>query len=196
MKTEFTIEEIKERLASLKPDIIPAPEHQRPASVLVPFYENENGLSLVFMMRPDYPGVHGGQISFPGGKRGEADKDNLSTALRETQEEIGIKRNDIEVWGRLSTFQTRTSDFCVTPFVGRIPYPYEFRPDPEEVDRLIIVPFSYLLDPKNSTFGDFVFKGYSFPSYMFSYKKDVIWGFTARILNSFITFLRTGQESY
>jgi 8-oxo-dGTP pyrophosphatase MutT (NUDIX family) len=196
MKTEFAIEEIRERLSHLKPKIAPTPEHQRPASVLVPFYENEMGLSLVFMMRPDYPGIHGAQISFPGGKRGEADKDELSTALRETEEEIGVKRNDIEVWGRLSTFHSGASDFCVSPFVGRIPYPYEFRPDPSEVDRLIIVPFSHILDPKNGSFGDFEFKGHSFPSYMFTYKNDVIWGFTARILNSFITFLRTGQESY
>ncbi len=196
MKTDFTTEEIKERLGHLEPDIVPTPEHQRPASVLVPFYENENGLSLIFMMRPDYPGVHGAQISFPGGKRDADDQDDLSAALRETEEEIGIRKDDIEIWGRLSTFHTNASAYCVTPFVGQIPYPYEFKPDPEEVDRLIIVPFSHILDPKNSTYGDFDFRGYTFPSQMYRYEDDVIWGFTARILKSFIAFLRTGQETY
>ena len=195
MKTEFSAADIKARLSHLKPTIKSAPENQRPASVLVPFYENENGLSLIFMMRPDYPGVHGAQISFPGGKNDAGDKDELSTALRETEEEIGIRRDDIEVWGRLSTFQTQSSWYSVTPFVGKIPHPYEFNPDPKEVDRLIIVPFAHILDPMNSSYGDYEFKGHTFPSQMYRYGDDVIWGFTARILKSFISFLRTGQET-
>ena len=196
MQTEFSLEDIKASVRNHKPTIVPTPSFQRPASVLVPFYETEDGLSLVFMMRPDYPGVHGAQISFPGGKRDDGDEDDLSAALRETEEEIGVKREDIEVWGRLNTFHTQASAFCVSPFVGKIPYPYDFKPDPAEVDRLIIIPFSHILDPKNSRFGDFNFKGYSFPSQMYYYKNDIIWGLTARILKSFISFLRTGQELY
>jgi len=196
MQTEFSLEEIKSLVQGLKPSIVPTPSHQKPASVLVPFYETENGPSLVFMMRPDYPGVHGAQISFPGGKRDDGDADNLEAALRETEEEIGVRREDIEIWGRLSTFHTQASAYCVSPFVGRIPHPYHFTPDPDEVERLIIVPFSHLLDPRNSRFGDFEFKGYSFPSHMFHFGEDIIWGLTARILRSFISYLRTGQEGY
>lgn len=153
-------------------------------------------MSLIFMMRPDYPGVHGGQISFPGGKRDEGDKDDLETALRETREEIGVMPGDVEIWGRLSTFQTHSSAYSVSPFVGLVPYPYALKPDPTEVERLIIVPFAHLLDPRNSSYGDFEFRGYSFPSQMYAFEDDVIWGFTARILKSFIAFLRTGQETY
>lgn len=194
MKIDFTVQEIRDSVSKLKPTIIPTPAHQKPASVLIPFYETDAGLSLVFMMRPDYPGAHGAQISFPGGKRDPGDADDLDTALRETEEEIGVRQEDIEIWGRLSTFQTNVSAYCVTPFVGRIPYPYDLKPDPEEVERLIIVPFSRILDPDNSTYGDFEFRGYTFPSYMYYYKEDVIWGFTARILKSLTTLLRTGQE--
>lgn len=196
MQTEITLDEIRQRVCELDPVVAPTSAHQRPASVLIPFYENEGGPSLIFMMRPDYPGVHGAQISFPGGKRDMEDRDDLSTALRETEEEIGVKRQDIEVWGRLSTFDSKASAFCVSPFVGKVPYPYEFDPDPAEVERLIIIPFSHILDPKNSRNGDFDFKGHRFPSQMYYYKDDIIWGLTARILKSFIAYLRTGQEFY
>ncbi|MFH2131728.1 MAG: CoA pyrophosphatase [bacterium] len=194
MKTDFTAEEIKDRLRQYQPEIVPAPRHLKPASVLIPFYENEDGLSLIFTMRHDYPGVHGAQISFPGGKMDDGDADELAAALRETEEEIGVNRDEIEIWGGLSTQQTMASSYWITPFVGQIPYPYEFKPDPAEVERLIIIPFSHILNPRNSTYGDYEFRGYTFPSQMYTYGTDVIWGLTARILKSFITFLRTGQE--
>ncbi|MBT4090435.1 MAG: CoA pyrophosphatase [Deltaproteobacteria bacterium] len=194
MKIEFTAADVKERLSQYKPDIVPSPEHLKPASVLMPFYENENGLSLIFMMRPDYPGVHGAQISFPGGQKDTEDEDELGAALRETEEEIGVNRYDIEVWGGLSTQQTMSSKYWITPFVGQIPYPYTFNPDQTEVERLIIIPFSHILNPKNYSYGDFDFRGYTFPSHMYTFGEDVIWGLTARILKSFISFLRTGQE--
>jgi len=195
MKSEFTATEIKERLQHYKPLIAPSPEHLRPASVLIPFYENENGLSLIFTMRSDYPGVHGAQISFPGGKKDSEDEDELGVALRETEEEIGVKRDDIEVWGGLSTHRTVTSKYWITPFVGQIPYPYQFEPDQTEVERLIIIPFSHILDPQTHTYGDYDFRGFSFPSHMYTFGEDVIWGLTARILKNFISFLRTGQEA-
>jgi 8-oxo-dGTP pyrophosphatase MutT (NUDIX family) len=194
MKTDFSTAEIKERILQNTPNIVPCPDHLKPASILIPFYENENGLSLIFMMRPDYPGVHGAQISFPGGKQDASDEDQLSVALRETEEEIGVNREDIEVWGALSSRQTGMSNYWITPFVGRIPYPYEFKPDPAEVDRLIIIPFAHLLDPRYATYGDFDFKGHTFPSQMYTYGDDVVWGLTARVLKGFISFMRTGQE--
>jgi len=194
MKTEFSAGEIKRQVCENSPVISASPDHLKPASILIPFYESENGLSLIFMMRPDYPGVHGAQISFPGGKQDDGDADQLGTALRETEEEIGVNREDIEVWGGLSSRQTGMSNYWITPFVGQVPYPYEFRPDPAEVDRLIIIPFAHLLDPKYATYGDFDFKGHVFPSQMYAYENDVVWGLTARVLKDFISFLKTGQE--
>ena len=196
MKVDFTAEEVKKRLTHYNPVIAPPPKHLRPASVLIPFYpDTENGLSLIFMMRPDYPGRHGAQISFPGGKMDPEDKNELSTALRETEEEIGVARRDIEVWGGLNTQQTMSSSYWITPFVGQVPYPYEFSPDSSEVDRLIIIPFTHILHPNNSTYGDFNFRGYEYPSHMYTYGNDIIWGLTARILKSFVSFLRTGRET-
>ncbi|MCF8111586.1 MAG: CoA pyrophosphatase [Desulfobacteraceae bacterium] len=172
-----------------------SPGGLKPASVLIPYYPAPGGLCLVFIKRPDYPGVHGDQISFPGGGREEGDRDDLETALRETEEEIGVNQGDIEVWGSLSTQQTLTSNFSITPFVGEIPYPYDFKPDAREVERLIIIPFSHLLAPEAYSFGLYNWKGMNFESDLYQYGKDIIWGLTARILNSLITLIKTGMET-
>ena len=195
MKTKYGKEEIKKILANHKPRHILSPA-RKPASVLILYYPAQEGLSLVFIKRPDYPGVHGDQISFPGGGKEEGDKDELETALRETEEEIGIKKDQVEVWGALSTRQTLTSDFRVTPFVGFIPYPYDFKLNSREVERLIIIPFSHLLSSETYSYGYYNFKGLKFESDLYQYGNDIIWGLTARILNSLITLIRTGREAH
>ncbi|MFP4453050.1 MAG: NUDIX hydrolase [Desulfobacterales bacterium] len=195
MKTQYSKEEIKKILAGHQPRHI-SPRGLRPASVLIPYYPAPEGLSLVFIKRPDYPGVHGDQISFPGGGREEDDADDLETALRETEEEIGVKQQDIEVWGSLSTQQTLTSNFSITPFIGEIPYPYDFKPDAREVERLIIIPFSHLLAAETYSFGPYNWKGMEFQSDLYQYGGDIIWGLTARILNNLIMLIKTGEEPY
>ncbi len=146
------------------------------------------------MKRPDYQGVHGDQISFPGGRKDKTDKDDLETALRETEEEIGVRQDQIEVWGALSTQKTLASSYFITPFIGRIPYPYDFRPDPREVERLIVIPFSRLLEPETYSYGYYNWKGMEFESDLYQYGSDIIWGLTARILNNLISLLKTGRE--
>ncbi|MFP3981921.1 MAG: NUDIX hydrolase [Desulfobacterales bacterium] len=193
MKAEYRKAEIRDVLAKHQPRQLPAPG-RKPASVLIPFYPAPEGLSLVFMKRPDYPGVHGDQISFPGGGKEKEDKDDLETALRETREEIGVKPEHVEVWGALSTQQTVSSQYRITPFIGSIPYPYEFRLDPREVERLIIIPFSRLLDPDTYAYGTYNWKGLEFESDLYRYGNDIIWGLTARILNNLITLIKTGRE--
>ncbi len=191
---EFSEQEIKSVLAGFNPKNASPPSGLRPASVLIPFYPEPDGLSLIFMMRPDDPGPHGGQISFPGGSRDPHDKDDLSAALRETEEEIGVDRNAIEVWGGLNTQHTSASKYWVTPFVGQVPYPCDFTPNKVEVERLIIVPFAHLTDPANFEAGEYSWRGYDFPSYLYTYGEDVIWGLTARILFDFISLLTQGRE--
>lgn len=193
MKTEYSEAEIKKILAEHQPRHAPPPGGRKPASVLIPYYPAPEGLCLVFMKRPDYPGVHGDQISFPGGAK-EAGEDSLETALRETEEEIGVRRTDVEVWGALSTQKTLASNYWITPFIGAIPYPYAFEVDEREVDRLIIISFSHLLTPGTYAYGTYNFKGMEFESDLYYCGGDIIWGLTARILNSLITLVRTGRE--
>ncbi len=190
MKNNFTVQDIKNILIKFTPKTPPPPEGFKAASVLIPFYCTSDALSLIFMKRPDYPGPHGGQISFPGGSKDGTDKDDLSVALRETEEEFGIDRDDIEIFGGLSTEYTEVSKYWVTPFVGWVPYPYEFRTSETEVERLIIIPLSHLMDPANFAKDSYNWKGYKVPSYLYTYGDDVIWGLTARILFNFFSLLR------
>ncbi len=195
MKSNITIEEIREKLAQYKPELQPVPNGFKKASVLIPFYPQTNGLSVIFMKRPDYPGPHGGQISFPGGAKDESDIDDLCTALRETEEEIGIDRNKIEIIGGLKTEYTFASRYWITPYVGLMPFPTELKPDENEVERLIIIPFSHLLKPETFSKDMYEWKGFQYPSYLYTFEKDVIWGLTARILFNFISLLFSGQEA-
>lgn len=195
MKKNFSTIEIKSKLAHYSPSKTDLPEGFKPASVLIPFYETPDGLSVILMKRPDKQGPHGGQISFPGGSRDNSDVDDLSAALRETEEEIGVDRNQIEVWGGLKTEFTSISRFWISPFVGKIPYPSQFQPNESEVERLLVVPFSHLVDSATFSVETFNWKGFEVPSYLFNYQEDTIWGLTARILNNLILFLKEGKES-
>lgn len=195
MKKKITINQIRDILSNYRPDYQHPPDGYRAASVLIPFYQQPEGLSLIFMKRPDYQGAHGDQISFPGGSQDESDEDAQFTALRETEEELGIDRQTIEIWGNLKSEFTNVSRFWITPFTGQVPYPCHFDPDEKEVERIIVIPFDHLADPENFAIDDFEWKGMRFPSYLFTYGEDVIWGLTARILFNLISLLEQGEES-
>ncbi len=190
----FTLEDIKRILSDYESTIIEPEEGMRPASVLIPFYPDPENLSLIFTKRTTHLPSHSGQISFPGGGRDAADEDDLATALRETHEEIGVEPDAIETWGGLNPEPTAGSGYWVSPFVGLIPFPYDFKLDAYEVERLVIVPFSHLLDPANMTAGMSNYGGRMYRAYEYTYGDDVIWGATARMLNNFLTLLTTGRE--
>lgn len=157
-----------------------------PAAVLVLLYEHKDEIHVIFQKRTDSVRDHKGQISFPGGAADLGDLDLLDTALRETHEEIGVARHDIDVLGRLDDMIT-LSNFRVTPYVGWLAsYPYEWRFSDEEVAYLLEVPLRHLLDPatlipdRRSINGrDYVFQSYQWGD-------DLIWGATARMLTNFL----------
>lgn len=165
----------------------------RPAAVLVPFYPTPDGLAVVFTKRTAHLDQHSGQISFPGGMQDPDDPDPLTTALRETHEEIGVAPQDVEIWGRLNQEVTSTG-FTVAPFVGVMPYPYAFELNRNEVERLIIVPLSHLLNPDFFSESDYPWNGKMYKTYRYAYNDDVIWGATARMLHNLLTLLTTGRE--
>jgi len=191
---KLSIEKIQEALSQYRPEIKPVEDGLRRASVFVPFYPTPDGLSIIFTKRPDHLPSHSGQISFPGGGREADDRNNLVTALRETYEEIGVKPEDVEVWGRLRPERTPASNYFISPFIGLVPYPYDFKVNLTEVERLIIVPLDHLLAPQ--TFDARLYRWqdqtYHTPTYTFG--EDVIWGLTARILNNLFCLLDTGRE--
>src|ERR1035437_10818927 len=118
----------------------------RPAAVLIPLYVREKALWTLLTKRTDLVEHHKGQISFPGGGKHAADANLWETAVRETEEEIGVSRKSVRILGALPRLVTVT-EFEGAPFVGSSPYPVTFAPRPGEVESIIEVPLAYLLDP-------------------------------------------------
>jgi 8-oxo-dGTP pyrophosphatase MutT (NUDIX family) len=149
--------------------------------VLVPIFEADGQVHVLFTKRSDTVEHHKGQVSFPGGGKDPEDADLLVTALRETEEEIGLNASDVHVLGALDDYVT-ISRFIVSPYVGLIPHPYEFTVSDFEIDELFTVPVSTLLDEGNFHMVMEVRHGHPRPQYFFRADPYVIWGITGRIL--------------
>lgn len=165
----------------------------RPASVLIPLFVKEQALWTLFTKRTDLVEHHKGQISFPGGGAHPSDANPWETAIRETEEEIGVPRAGVKLLGALPRLVTVT-DFEISPFVGAIPYPTQFAPHAGEVESIIEVPMSYLLDPMVVEERPVKWKGRDVMTLVYHYKGHAIWGATARILADFLTALRGVTE--
>ena len=181
---------IKSKLASHQKRVIheitqPEGYKPTPAAVLIPLFEKDGAPHLLFTQRTNRVATHKGQISFPGGAKDESDRSLLETALRESDEEVGIRPDDVEIIGELDDLITVT-DFIVTPFVGIIPHPYTFKPNHVEIEELIEVPLSFFLDPKNLRTEQHPFRGPNITVYYFDYGKHTIWGVTGRIMKGFV----------
>jgi 8-oxo-dGTP pyrophosphatase MutT (NUDIX family) len=181
---------IKEILSARTPKRIPDEKClYKHAGVLVPIFRQGGDYMILFTKRTNKLEHHKGQISFPGGSVDEEDNSVRDTALREAREEIGLLKEDVEILGRIDDTMTVVSDFIVHPFVGLIPYPYDFTINTDEVARLIKVPLK-AFHPENSGKGasfEFEDKTYRTPTY--EYDGDVIWGATARIMEIFINII-------
>ncbi len=167
-------------------------EHVVPAAVLIPLFVKDGEVHVLLTVRTDTVEAHKGQISFPGGAREKDDADMLATALRETEEEVGIKPDDVQVLGQLDQLLTVT-DFIVTPFVGVIPHPYDYVPNHDEIKELIEVPLSFFLNDDNLRTESRDFRGRPVTVYFYQYGSHTIWGVTARILRGFLTLLNNGD---
>jgi 8-oxo-dGTP pyrophosphatase MutT (NUDIX family) len=158
----------------------------RQAAVLLPLYQSETGPHLILTKRTEEVPTHKGQIGFPGGGFEEGDADLLTTAIRETQEEIGLDPGDIEILGSLDDTVTVTSRHVVRPFVGFVPHPYPYRLDPFEIERLIHLPILPLLAGAPFREETWERDGQPVIVYFYEYEGDTIWGLTARILKQFV----------
>lgn len=158
------------------------------AAVLVPLFEKEGNCHILFTKRTDQVKHHKGEISFPGGVFDQDDVDLKMTALREAFEEIGLRENDVQVFGILDDIVT-ISDFIVTPFVGLFPYPYPFNLSAIEIAELIEVPVQILLDEKSFGEREIIKEDQNRIVYAYQYGKHIIWGATARILKQLLDLL-------
>lgn len=163
----------------------------RVSAVMILLYERNSLLNIVFTQRKTYEGVHSGQMSFPGGKKDEDDEDLIQTALRETEEEVGVDRNKIEVIGCLSELYIPPSNFLVYPTVGFSESISAFTPQQSEVEKVVEIPVSFFLDKSNVNLKTeiklFNNQKVNVPAYI--YNEHIIWGATAIMLSEFTYIL-------
>ncbi|MBX2839918.1 MAG: CoA pyrophosphatase [Gammaproteobacteria bacterium] len=182
---------------------IPAEEHAetpdslREAAVLIPLIRHEDQWNILFIRRASRPGDrHSGQVAFPGGARDPSDLNLKHTALRETEEEIGISKKHISVLGELTPYTT-ISQFAVTAYVAHVTWPVKLALQKAEVARTFLIPMPWLekrenfelkprneLDPQSSR---------RHPIVVYKrYEGEVLWGATARMT---LNFFKAMQEN-
>lgn len=161
------------------------------ASVLVPIVAHPGGLTVLFTQRTAHLKSHSGQVSFPGGRAEPGDATPEFTALRESQEEIGLSPERVEILARLSDYITRTG-YQVTPIVGLLTPPLELVPDPREVQEIFEVPLTFLLDPLNHVRQTRELNGRTVGFYEMTFERHVIWGATAGMLMNLYRQLACG----
>lgn len=160
-----------------------------PAAVLIPIVDRGEP-HLVFAKRTETVGHHRGQISFPGGVVTARDASPLAAALRECEEEIGLPPAAVDVLGALDDTETFATQFVITPFVGLVQgRPPTWRPDGEEIEKVVEVPFAALTAPQAFRVEWWERDGVRRPVYFFDYGGETIWGATARILKHYLDLL-------
>lgn len=179
--------EIAARLEARERELLQPPEGRRRAAVLVPLFVRGGALRVLLTRRTDTVEHHRGQISFPGGVEEPDDETAWETAVRETEEELGIAPEHVRLLGALTPLVTVT-DFFVEPFVGAVPYPHVLRPAEAEIAEVIDVPVAALLDPK--VLERRVLPGREEPTLFYHYGSHVIWGATARMMAELLEALK------
>lgn len=171
--------------------VITSQQNPKAGSVLILIYPKQNDIYIALMKRPEYDGVHSGQISFPGGKMEEGDKDLIFTAVRESEEEVGIRGQDVSIIGQLTEHFVVASNFKVLPVVGYLNYQPHFKPDNHEVEEVVEVSLNHLLDRKNRKEKTLIVRHkYELIAPYFDVFGHVVWGATAMILSEFLELTR------
>lgn len=165
-------------------------DERTPAAVLVPFICIDEKWHLLYTKRTDGVAKHRGEISFPGGAVESSDADQVKTALRETFEEIGIPETKIRILGAIDPVPT-ISNFCVLSVVGVIDWPVPLAINPDEVDKVILIPVEWLSDPENWYENDYQYEPGSFRRVIHyqDYNNEHLWGLTAMITRKVLDLL-------
>lgn len=169
------------------------PETYRAAAVLMPFWPEEDSVKVAFTLRTDTLPSHKGQVSFPGGSRHAGDGSSRETALRETEEELGISRDKIDIKGRLDDAWSGHG-FHITPYAGWIAERPEFRPHPAEVSAIIIADVQCLMQPEAACVHRIESAGQVRTTHAFSWEHGYVWGITADILLELFLWVK-GESS-
>ena len=154
------------------------------AAVLIAVTESENP-ELIYTLRSNKVGSHGGEVSFPGGMFETEDKNLQDTALRESHEETGLDRSKVNILGSIDTVVSRFN-ISVTPYVGIVPSDIELNDNSDEIEACFRVPLSFLLEDKRHRNDEINRNGDIFFMPAYSYDSYIIWGLTAMITVDFL----------
>ena len=163
----------------------------RAASVLIPIVLHPSGATVLLTERAAHLNAHAGQVSFPGGASEVQDIDAVATALRETEEEIGLPAERVEVLACLGDYHT-ISGFCVTPVVGLVQPGFSLLPDPTEVADVFELPLSVVLDRSRYEKRWISRKGIRGTTHFLECGDRIVWGATAGMLLNFSLDLSLG----
>jgi len=202
---DLTESEITRRLAGAPPlppvDDFPVswmPAGSRPAAVLIPFLRVADTWHILFTRRTDMVADHKGQVAFPGGSADPGDPSPEYTALREAQEEIGLDPADVNVLGHLQELPTITN-YCITPVVGVIPWPYPLHLAAIEVSRAFTIPLSWLADQSHHETRLRAIPGTASTVpviYFQPYDGELLWGVSAQIMLNLLAVLDLPGQRY
>jgi len=177
------IHSIEKALKDHNPEDLP---QKARAAVLVPLFESEKGVGLVLIQRSENEGPHRGQMGFPGGMVEPGDNGSLlQTALREAKEEIMIFPEDVKIIGELSQRQTILSELSVKPYVGVIPYPYNFIPDLTEVQDTYTAYLAAL--DREVMMGE---NSFDLPPPVYPVSGKPVWGLTGRMIMELLELIK------
>ncbi len=157
--------------------------------VAILLYQEQGSWFFPLMKRKEYPGVHSGQISLPGGKMESNDINLTQTALRESREELGLDVGEEQVVGHLSELYIIASHFNIAPVIAAMPSKPNIIPDEREVDRVHLASIDQLLNQEKQE-KDLLVRGYDIRAPYFMVDDQVVWGATAMIINEFLALVR------
>ena len=162
---------------------------------MVPLFFYAAEYHVLYTLRPTTIGTHSGEVAFPGGRYQDDDASLLQTALREAEEEVGLKPDDVQILGPLDDLRTRSTNYLVTPYVGLIPPNYSYRPDPKEVAEIFSVPLAFLQDPHNQHNEIWYHREEQIPIVSYHYRGYTIWGATQRVTQNLLEVLAVLNHS-
>ncbi|QYJ77449.1 CoA pyrophosphatase [Shewanella acanthi] len=191
-QAEFKLRFNLHPLASLDPAAFPHPS-LRKAAVLIPLLEIAGELHIILTQRPQHLRAHPGQISFPGGKIEPTDADAVMAALREAEEEIGLRCDNVDVIGTFPAHNTFTG-FEITPVIGMVKTPFEFKLDPGEVADCFTVPLHFFMGRENRHRKQFLRHGRYYCVHFIPYEQRFIWGATAAIIDHLCRHLTIPED--
>jgi len=154
----------------------------RNAAVLVGLHGSERNPQLILTERATHLNSHAGEVAFPGGMYESQDRHLLNTALRETDEEVGLSREKITPLATLPSATPKRSDVWVTPFVARVEEPFDLTPDPSELSAVFSVPLAHFMNSDRYDYFDIDVRGEAVAFPFIEFKDYRIWGFTLRVI--------------